>query len=117
MDGRTQPAFDAIDLGDDGRHRTHPEIWSLLRGTYNAKSATANAEIDPEVRVRETMSKGLSTFKKLVRREAWLMESLLPGLPHDQKKLTFQTIFISTAEVPVNDRRGLSLRRSRKSRF
>ncbi|VDN10283.1 unnamed protein product [Dibothriocephalus latus] len=128
LDERAELAFYAMDLDDDGRLRTYPEIWSLLKNTYDAKIAAANAEIDPEEPVRETMrffqlktkiiahaSIGLSTFKKLVRREPWLIESLLPCMPHDLENVAFQSIFTSTAQVPVNDRRDSSLRRSRKS--
>ncbi|VDM00949.1 unnamed protein product [Schistocephalus solidus] len=123
---RAELAFYAMDLDGDGRLRTYPEIWSLLKDTYDAKIAASNAEIDPEEPVRETVrflqmktkiladgSIGLSTFKRLVHREPWLIESLLPCLPRDLENVAFQSIFTSTAEVPVYDSRNSSLRRSR----
>ncbi|KAL7064138.1 hypothetical protein AAHC03_05658 [Spirometra sp. Aus1] len=127
-DDRAELAFYAMDLDEDGRLRTHPEIWSLLKGTYDSKIAASNAEIDPEEPVRDTVrflqmkttilahgSIGLSAFKRLVRREPWLIESLLPCLPRDLENVAFQSLFTGTAEVPVYDRRNPSLRRSRSA--
>ncbi|VDM00948.1 unnamed protein product [Schistocephalus solidus] len=118
---KAEMAFHAMDIDGDGELRVESEIKILLKDSFDVSTAAVNADIDPLAPERETkkfladklgLHRGaglrLNAFKELVTEAPWIIESLLPCIPHDLENAAFQSLFSTPTRDLRRNRHGPS---------